>query len=73
MGLSLLKVTPELNGTQLSYSGVGARAAGCEFKTVLPGAKQTEEKENLRDSSKCPEMKHLFVVGFVVPNSTSVP
>lgn len=33
---------------------------------VLPGPKQEKEKENLRDSSKCPEMKHFFVVGFVV-------
>lgn len=39
---------------------------------VLPGPSQEDENENLRDSSTPPELKQLFVVGFVVQNSTSI-
>ena len=51
--------------------GLGPGLQAVNSSPVLPGPKQEKEKENLRDSSKCPEMKHLFVVGFVVQNSTS--
>lgn len=39
---------------------------------MLPGTRQEDKNENLRDSRTSPELKQLFVVGFVVQNSTSI-
>lgn len=50
----------------------GGKLQAVNSSPVLPGPKQEKEKENLRHSSKCPEMKHTFIVGFVVQNSTLI-
>lgn len=64
LGLALLKVMPVFSSTWLFSSGM-------RWESVLPGPKQEKGKENLRDSSKCSEMKHSFVIR-VVQNSTSI-
>jgi len=71
MSLALLKDHARVEWHPTVLPGVGPGLQAVNSSPVFPGPKQEKEKEKLRDSSKCPEMKHLFVVGFVVQNSTS--